>query len=172
MARLGRSSDVADRLASLVSIVDGPFATVAAAHAAALATEDAPALEAATDALERLDLRIMAAEAAAAASSHYQAVGDRSRAASLGLRSETLLASCPGVISPGIQWLRVPTTLTSRELEVAFLAVGGRTSRQIAEQLVVSVRTVETHLGHVYTKLGVAGRQELAAALSMTAAGR
>jgi DNA-binding CsgD family transcriptional regulator len=51
---------------------------------------------------------------------------------------------------------------------VARLAVAGRTSRQIAEQLVVSVRTVESHLGHVYTKLGVAGRPELAAALGMT----
>jgi DNA-binding CsgD family transcriptional regulator len=169
-ARLGQASDVADRLASLVSIVDGPFATVAAAHAAALATGDALGLEAATDALERLDMRILAAEAAATASARYQAVGDRSRAASLGLRCETLLSSCPGASSPSIHRLRSLPTLTSRELEVARMAVGGQSSRQIAEQLVVSVRTVETHLGHVYAKLGVAGRPELAAALGTTAA--
>lgn len=169
-ARLGQASSVTDRLASLVSIVDGPFAAVAATHAAALAAGDAPALEAAADGLERLEMRILAAEAAATASARYQALGDRSRAASLGLRCETLLASCPGATSPTIDWQRSPATLTARELEVARMAVGGRSSRQIAEQLVVSVRTVETHLSRVYAKLGVAGRPELAVALGMTAA--
>ena len=48
-----------------------------------------------------------------------------------------------------------------REREVAALAVSGLTSRQIAEQLGNSRRTIETHLGNVYLKLGVDGRSGL-----------
>ena len=43
------------------------------------------------------------------------------------------------------------------------LAAQGHTSRQMAEQLGVSHRTVETHLGKVYRKLGVEGRLDLLA---------
>ena len=39
----------------------------------------------------------------------------------------------------------------------------GRTNRQIAAELVLSERTVETHVGHVLGKLGVANRAEAAA---------
>ncbi|CAM5386125.1 hypothetical protein STANM309S_03943 [Streptomyces tanashiensis] len=41
----------------------------------------------------------------------------------------------------------------------------GRTSREIAETYVLSVRTVEHHLGRIYRKLGVTGRADLAAVL-------
>ncbi|MBP3978128.1 helix-turn-helix transcriptional regulator [Microbacterium sp. BLY] len=51
--------------------------------------------------------------------------------------------------------------LTARELEVAMLAVGGTGNREIAERLSVSVRTVEVHLGRVFSKLGVRNRVEL-----------
>jgi DNA-binding CsgD family transcriptional regulator len=49
---------------------------------------------------------------------------------------------------------------------VARLAATGRSNREIAEELVVSVRTVENHLQRAYDKLGISGRDELAAALS------
>jgi DNA-binding NarL/FixJ family response regulator len=55
--------------------------------------------------------------------------------------------------------------LTVREHEVAELAVRGLTNRQIAEKLVVSVKTVEGHLSRVFTKLGVPCRTALAAPL-------
>jgi len=45
------------------------------------------------------------------------------------------------------------------------LAAGGSTSREIADSLFLSVRTVDNHLQRVYTKLGVTGRNELADAL-------
>lgn len=51
--------------------------------------------------------------------------------------------------------------LTERELEVAMLVVDGAPNRQVAAQLHVSVRTVEVHLGHVFTKLDVRSRVEL-----------
>ena len=52
------------------------------------------------------------------------------------------------------------------ELRVAWLAAGGQTNRQIAHGLYVTVKTVETHLAHVYAKLGIARRTELPEALA------
>lgn len=52
--------------------------------------------------------------------------------------------------------------LTRREREVAGLAAGGLTNREIAERFTLSVRTVDTHLARVFAKLGVHNRRELA----------
>lgn len=51
--------------------------------------------------------------------------------------------------------------LTAQEGRVAALAAKGLTNRQIAQQLFVSVKTVDHHLGRVYTKLGISSRREL-----------
>jgi ATP/maltotriose-dependent transcriptional regulator MalT len=56
--------------------------------------------------------------------------------------------------------------LTSQELVVARLAATGRTNREIAGELVVSVKTVEYHLRNVFGKLGIARRRELAPRLT------
>jgi predicted ATPase/DNA-binding CsgD family transcriptional regulator len=53
--------------------------------------------------------------------------------------------------------------LTSRERDIAAMVADGLTNRQIAERLVVSHRTVEGHIGHILTKLGLQRRTELAA---------
>ncbi len=55
-----------------------------------------------------------------------------------------------------------PDALTPAEQRVARMAADGLTNRQIAETLVLSTRTVEAHLAHVYTKLGVSSRRSLA----------
>jgi DNA-binding CsgD family transcriptional regulator len=52
--------------------------------------------------------------------------------------------------------------LTAREQEIAGLVAAGRTNREIAEQLVLSTRTVDAHLRRIYGKLGVRSRVELA----------
>jgi non-specific serine/threonine protein kinase len=54
-------------------------------------------------------------------------------------------------------------TLTRRELEVASLVARGLTNRSIAGQLHLSVRTVDTHVDHVLTKLGFSNRAQLVA---------
>ena len=61
-----------------------------------------------------------------------------------------------------------PAALTASELRVARLAAEGATTPEIAQTLVVSAKTVETHLTHVYAKLGLSGngaRGRLAEAL-------
>ncbi len=51
-----------------------------------------------------------------------------------------------------------PAALTASERRVADLAAHGATNADIAQDLVVSLKTVETHLSHAYAKLGLAGR--------------
>jgi DNA-binding CsgD family transcriptional regulator len=58
--------------------------------------------------------------------------------------------------------------LTPAELRVAALAARGLANREIAETLVVTVKTVETQLGHAYAKLGIRSRRELAAVLDQS----
>jgi DNA-binding NarL/FixJ family response regulator len=56
--------------------------------------------------------------------------------------------------------------LTASELRVAELAAAGQSNPEIAQALYVTRKTVETHLGHVYRKLGIAGRGKLAGAMA------
>jgi DNA-binding CsgD family transcriptional regulator len=62
-----------------------------------------------------------------------------------------------------------PRSLTAAQHQVARLAAAGRTNRQIAEELFVTIKTVETHLAAVYRKLGIATRDELADRLGASA---
>ena len=54
-----------------------------------------------------------------------------------------------------------PSPLTQRETEVTRLAGRGLSDREIAEDLVLSIRTVQSHLASAYRKLGIASRSEL-----------
>ena len=54
-----------------------------------------------------------------------------------------------------------PGQLTPQEAAVARLAKAGKTNKQIAAQLYLSVNTVETHLAHIYQKLGINRRWQL-----------
>ena len=57
-------------------------------------------------------------------------------------------------------------SLTASERRIAELAGRGASNRDIAQDLFVTPKTVENHLGRVYMKLGIKGRRELAAALA------
>jgi DNA-binding NarL/FixJ family response regulator len=62
--------------------------------------------------------------------------------------------------------------LTGREREIASLAATGLTSRDIAAELSVSPRTVDTHLSRIYRKLGVTSRAALASRLASSPGAR
>ncbi|MFI6995162.1 helix-turn-helix transcriptional regulator [Nonomuraea wenchangensis] len=62
--------------------------------------------------------------------------------------------------------------LTPQELSTATLVAHGLTNRQIAAELLISVKTVEYHLGKIYTKLGIGSRVALAAKVTADGGGR
>ena len=51
--------------------------------------------------------------------------------------------------------------LTGRERQIAVLVARGLSNDQVAHELYLSTKTVEYHLSHVYSKLGVSGRRDL-----------
>jgi DNA-binding NarL/FixJ family response regulator len=56
-------------------------------------------------------------------------------------------------------------SLSGREREIAGLVARGRTNRQIASELFLSEKTIESHLSKVFSKLGVSGRVAVAEAV-------
>ena len=53
--------------------------------------------------------------------------------------------------------------LSSREIEVLRLVAAGRSNQQIADELVISVNTVNRHLSNIFDKIGVANRAQATA---------
>ena len=122
-----------------------------------------------SEAFEDIGGWLYAAEAATQASTLYDREGLRRRASAAAQRARALAERCEGARSPALETAPQPVALTKREREVATLAGRGLTSREIAETIVVSTRTVENHLQRAYEKLGVRGRAELAEALGSDA---
>ncbi|MCI0897044.1 MAG: response regulator transcription factor, partial [Chloroflexi bacterium] len=52
--------------------------------------------------------------------------------------------------------------LTQREADVIRLIAQGKTDREIAEELIIAIRTVTTHVGNILNKTGAANRAEAA----------
>ena len=63
--------------------------------------------------------------------------------------------------SPAMEALVEP--LTEREVEVLRLVVAGLSNAEIAEELVIAVSTVKSHVNHIYGKLGVESRTQAVA---------
>jgi DNA-binding CsgD family transcriptional regulator len=166
--RLGAVSEAASRLRELATLVDGPLAAAAAAHATALQSDDADTLEQVADELANLGMVLVAAEAMSAASQAYGRRGLQARARNTAARSDVLAEGCEGLRADWLQPDYESSALTTREREIATLAALGRTNREIADRLVVSVRTVEGHLYRAYAKLGISDRDQLAATLGVT----
>ena len=62
--------------------------------------------------------------------------------------------------------------LTRAEQAVARLVATGRSNRQVAAELYVSVKTVEFHLGHIFDKLGIRSRKDLITRIGAPSPGR
>ena len=105
------------------------------------------------------------------ASAHLTAARDRFA----GLLARPFLERCDAeMLACGAQPVRRGDLdrgrLTPQELSVARLVASGLSNREVASELVLSVRTVESHLTRIYSKLGVSSRAQLAARFSRSEA--
>jgi len=144
-------------------------------------TNATAAFQAGLDHLEWVDMRLDRALVELAYGSFLRRAGRRKAAAThleaahailqrLGARPylercEQELVACGRM--PGHPPTPDRARLTAQELAAAQLVGQGLTNRQIARELVVSVKTVEYHLGHVYDKLGIRSRTQLIQRLSL-----
>jgi ATP/maltotriose-dependent transcriptional regulator MalT len=160
--------DQSDRLRELAARCDSSLVSARARHAVAVRGRDAHELSGAADDFETIGARLLAAEAAADAAEAFRRAGDRRAATALSRRSTALAASCEGAATPGLVQPDAVVPLSGREREIARLAAEGLSSKDIADRLYLSVRTVNNHLQNVYSKLGVSSRADLARSLRTT----
>jgi DNA-binding CsgD family transcriptional regulator/type II secretory pathway predicted ATPase ExeA len=165
LARLGHARQVAARLADLASQIDGPFVLARAAYANAVAARDSEALEKVSQDFEDLGAILYAAEASAEAAVILRRAGQSRKAAATEQKAARLLARCEGATTPPVETIAARVRLTPGELNAALQAAAGRTNKEIASDMYLSIRTVESHLQRVYEKLGISGRHDLADAL-------
>jgi DNA-binding NarL/FixJ family response regulator len=164
---------MADRALAAVALHDGD-----AAAAADLALRSADALDGVGAPIEAAVSRTLAGRALAAVGDHDQAVTQLERAVSeldrvgaLRFRAaaERELRKLGRHIHhrtrPGHPGEAGVASLTERELQIARLIVDRRTNPQIAAELFLSPKTIETHVRNLFHKLGVSSRVDVARAV-------
>jgi DNA-binding CsgD family transcriptional regulator/tetratricopeptide (TPR) repeat protein len=177
-------ADWASKIAGQRLDVNVALAALARAHALCGSHPEAAATEAAEAArlLDRAGLAIDAGRARLCAGIARAAAGDRAGARAALASAAQAFEAC-GARSLHAQAVReqrrlgvripAPATgqpgqhgLTRRELDVANLVAEGCTNQEIAERLYVSIRTVETHLSHIFDKLGATSRTGVVKAMN------
>jgi ATP/maltotriose-dependent transcriptional regulator MalT len=165
LLRLGEHR-AARRAQQLADQVDGAWSAAIALHASAILSADTSALQVAAHAFEGIGSSMVAAELWASAASSWQSEGFRAKASQATRNSAEMAKRCEGARTHPLGRAADPVPLSRRERETVTLAAQGATNAQIAAELSVSIRTVETHLYNAYAKLGVAERNQLSDALA------
>jgi DNA-binding CsgD family transcriptional regulator len=158
-----RDPDAAADLLTLADQVDGSWGALCVAHVRAWEDGDAAALAGAAAQLAEAGMTLYAAECAADAATAARSAGSAIAARRADALARELRSACEGCWSPRLGTVAGTTPLTAREHEIALMAAGGLSNREIADRLTVGVRTVEGHLLRIYAKVGVQNRRELAA---------
>lgn len=151
---------------ALAGNVEGRWAAAMLTLAGQWESSDADSMMEAAAGLEGDGFLNLAREAYARASTVFESAGERRRAR----QAVALREKCDHELGERFREGRfiaaAPAVhLTRREQDIVELAVQGLTDKEIAQRLMVSVRTVEGHLYRTYVKLGVRSRDELATAL-------
>lgn len=111
-----------------------------------------------------------AADAFAAAAVAHRRAGVRLKELESASRAHWL-SSRLGLHTPAVDNSGLTLPISDREREIATLVAKGLSNRQIADQLYVSVRTVEGHLHRIYAKLGIDEREQLVRLMRTVGAG-
>jgi DNA-binding CsgD family transcriptional regulator len=149
------------RLRELAKLLGDPLAAIVAVHSRGLADHDGDLLDDAAGRFEKLGAMAMAADAAAQAAREHARAGSRIKELESSTHAHWRASQCH-LCSPATAAIERPLQITDREREVATLVAAGLSNRQIGDRLNVSARTVEGHLYRIFTKLGIADRDDLA----------
>ena len=154
------------RLRELERLVEGPRAGIAARFAESLNSVQGSELEAVSQQFVTIGDRVGAVDAAAHAAVCFRRHNLRGSAMRCSARAEALAELCGGARTPAFRHAAERLPFTDREREIVMLLGQGRTNREIATRLAVSVRTVESHIYKAMAKTGTTSREELAALLA------
>ncbi|HSO91741.1 MAG TPA: LuxR C-terminal-related transcriptional regulator [Arthrobacter sp.] len=157
-ARLG-DRQATQKLSDLADQVSGHFAGLCSRLAEGLADADSEELLATSKDADAAGHAVFARDVTRKAVSCANDAGNRI-SLRMAQRTQQSLEDRFGNPRNGVISL-LTSTLTARESEVAVRAAAGTSNRKIADEMHVSVRTVEGHLYQVYAKLHVASRSEL-----------
>jgi DNA-binding CsgD family transcriptional regulator len=159
-AQWGDASQAA-RARELAEALSLPLVDAVALHVESLLAGNGEGLLAASAAYRRIGDRVAAADAAAQASVAFADSQQRKRGLYAAAVARELADECGGLCTPA---LRTPAglKLSGRQRDVIELVVAGLSNRQIADQLVMSVRTVEGHVYRACQRVGAQSREELA----------
>ncbi|WP_406813861.1 LuxR C-terminal-related transcriptional regulator [Mycobacterium sp. M23085] len=159
-AQWGDASQAA-RARELAEALRLPLADAVASHAEALSACNGEGLLAASAAYRGIGDRVAAADAAAQAAVMFDQRQHHRRGLYAAALARELADECGGLHTPA---LHTPTglKLSGRQRAVVDLVAAGLSNREIAEKLVMSVRTVEGHVYRACQRVGAQSREELA----------
>lgn len=166
LTRVGAFTAAAECFAAIAP--GGPFTEVCRDYAAAAGKGNAEALASCALRFGELGADLFEAEAYASAASAADRAGRNRDGHRLRALAGEAAGRCEGLtrLPFATTGAHRPPGLSRREQEVVRLAAARRTNREIADELMLSERTVENHLYRAFGKLGVTTRAELAAVLS------
>ncbi|OBF24013.1 LuxR family transcriptional regulator [Mycobacterium kubicae] len=152
---------LAPRARELAQALSLPLANAVALHAESLHSGDGTGLLAASTQYRHIGDAAAAADAAAQAAVAFEKSQQHKRGLYAAALASELANECGGLCTPA---LRTPAglKLSGRQRDVIELVVAGLSNRQIAEKLVMSVRTVEGHVYRACQRVGAQSRDELA----------
>lgn len=144
-----------------VSEIDGPFVAAYLGYIEALIAKDAEAMVNAFERTREVGLNGIALSALRHSATWFQEAGNETRAEEVAQLEECYFADQEINSVNTMRFTATALTLTDREREVAELAAGGLSNQEIATRLVLSMRTVETHMHRIMRKLDISSRQDL-----------
>jgi len=161
-----------ERHASRIGSVEGALVHDTFIHVDAIARSDGPRLLENADRFAAAGKHGLALASFDAAVQSFTEAGDDASAARARERHRRLRDTLdPGTFDAN-RFRTAYLQLTARELEVARYAAAGLTNQQIADELIVSVRTVESHLHRVMRKTGAERRHQLRQIIDTVEPGR